>query len=338
MAGATLSGLVLVDEPTSARMYEELAKRCLRHGATLAIALTPVNGPTEWLREACEEGKITDIHVPLTPAALIPVGSDRPLCLADEDRTPMDEAWIAELRRNTLSLEEPVTVDGEWETRSVGQLFVAWNPQTMVTEQQPDGKAEVCLGIDYGAANRAFAQTGVLVAVQRYGLKGRSHDRIFVLDERSADGSSAVIDNARQLLSMLRGQGMKWRELDHVHGDTPVRSKFVQKSNIETMKQVSRLIGKTYNGLQPRIRRAKAGKGNLAGSVSLGCRYLHQAMVRGDFYVHPRCTRLIEALSKWDYTATSEWKDVVDALRYALKPRIMGRGHQAPRPILRIAS
>ena len=69
----------------------------------------------------------------------------------------------------------------------------------------------------------------------------------------------------------------------------------------------------------------------------MGCRYLHQAMVRGDFFVHPRCARLIEALERWDYTTTSPFKDIVDALRYALKPYIFGRTHTA-RPILRIAS
>ena len=337
MAGATLRGEVLVDEPTSARLYEELSKRCLKTGSTLGICLTPVNGPTDWLREACEEGTITDIHAPLTPEALIPIGADRPMRLDDLHRTPMDAAWIEQLRRNTLSIEEPVTIDGEWETRSTGQLFVAWNPGEMVSERGPRGSAEVCMGIDYGAALRAFAQIGVLVAVQRYEEKGRMYERVYVLDERCADGSSATSANAGQLLSMLRTQGMKWAALDHVHGDTPVKSKWVTKSNITTMKHIARQIGTPYNQLAPRIKRAKSGRGNEAGSVSMGCRFLHQAMVRGDFFVHPRCSRLIEALGKWDYT-NSEWKDIVDALRYALKPYIFSRAHTAPRPILRIAS
>ena len=338
LAGATLKGEILIDEPTTARMYEELSKRCLKSGSTLGLCLTPVNGPTDWLREACEEGTITDIHCPLTPEALIPVGTSRPLCLDDDDRTPMDADWIASLRRSTLSIEEPVTIDGEWEARAVGQLFVSWNPQTMVLEKAFKGSADICLGIDYGAAQRAFSQTGALVAVQTYTEKGRTYHRVFVMAECVADGATSERQNARQVLAMLKTSGLTWRAVDHAHGDNPVKSRWSTKSNISTMQHVSRLTGVSYNDLQPRIKRAKSRRGNVSGSVSLGCRFLHQAMVRGDFFVHPRCTRLIEALSKWDYSSTSEWKDIVDAVRYALKPYIFARAYTAPRPILRIAS
>ena len=338
LAGATIDGMILIDEPTHARLYEELNKRVLKSGGTISICMTPVNGPVAWCREMCEAGLIEDIHTPLTPEALIPVGSSSPLCLDDLKRTPMDAAFIAELRRNTLPMEEPVVIDGEWETRCATRLFTAWDSTTMVSEVLPTGKVEVCVGIDYGAANRAFAQTAILVAVQMYTDAGRRYPRVYVLDERSSDGSTSALQAARDIVAMLKANGMAWRQVDRAYGDKPVASRWVQKSNVTTMQHLARLTGKTYNALAPRILKAKSGKGNVSGSVSMGCRFLHQAMVRGDFYVNPKCERLIQGIETWDYTTQHPTKDIIDALRYSLKGYVFGSMNTAPRPVLRIAS
>ena len=73
--------------------------------------------------------------------------------------------------------------------------------------------------------------------------------------------------------------------------------------------------------LRPRIWSAKRGSDSGAGSKAQSVRWLHLQMLRtGGFYVHPRCKRLIESIKGWDYTDASEWKDAIDALRYALIP------------------
>jgi hypothetical protein len=74
------------------------------------------------------------------------------------------------------------------------------------------------------------------------------------------------------------------------------------------------------------VKRRDTGSGK--DSVSIGCRYLHQAMLRpGGFTVAPRCVHLIECLDRWQ-GADDDWKDAIDALRYALVMRIF-RGRQA---------
>jgi len=336
LAGATIHE-VLIDEPTHPRLYEELNKRVLKTGGNIGICMTPINGPVSWLREMVEAGQVEDIHTPLTPAALIPVGSRGPLRLDDDARTPMDAEWIADLRRMTIPSDAPVVIDGEWETRVAGRLFVAWDSGKMRSAILPAGKSELYLGIDYGAGDRAYAQTAVLVAVQRYDSGGRRLQRIHVLDERTADGSTTSLQNARDVLEMLKSNGIQWRDLDGIYGDKPVRSRFIRKSNITMMTNLAKLMGLPFNKLEPRIRRAKSGRGNVPGSVSEGCSYLHQCMVRGDFFVHPRCSRLTEALDKWDYTTSHPLKDVVDALRYALKGYIFAPARARARPILRVA-
>ena len=82
------------------------------------------------------------------------------------------------------------------------------------------------------------------------------------------------------------------------------------------------------------IRTVKRGVGHGRGSVDIGCRYLHQAMLRpGHFRIHPRCTYLIEAIDKWRYEDDG-FKDHIDALRYALDSRIFtGRANLRVAPV-----
>ena len=159
-----------------------------------------------------------------------------------------------------------------------------------------------------------------------------------MLDERSSDGATSALQAARDIVAMLKANGMAWRQVDRAYGDKPVASRWVQKSNLTTMQHLARLTGKTYNALSPRILKAKRGKGTVSGSVSMGCRFLHQALVRGDFYVNPKCERLIQGIETWDYTTQHPTKDIIDALRYSLKGYVFGSMNTAPRPVLRIAS
>jgi len=63
-------------------------------------------------------------------------------------------------------------------------------------------------------------------------------------------------------------------------------------------------------------------------------RWIHEAMIRpGHFYVDESCVWLIEALEKWDGTSTSKYKDVIDALRYALR-HLWGGHTGAPARVL----
>jgi hypothetical protein len=173
-------------------------KRLIRGkgGGCLLLCLTPINAPTDWLRELVEAGQISDIHRPLTAEELVPVGESEPLRLPSGQ--PMNQAWIDELRANTLPYAVPVVIDGEWEQRVVGRVFTAWDETTMVRGDAPYGGTwRVCLGIDHGS--KVGKEVALLVFVDDSG----DHDRIWVVDEYVGAENGSVSDDARGVLAML---------------------------------------------------------------------------------------------------------------------------------------
>tara|TARA_R110002073_G_scaffold28815_1_gene91306 strand:+ start:1955 stop:3373 length:1419 start_codon:yes stop_codon:yes gene_type:complete len=315
LAGATIDLAMFDEPPKSPRIFEEVRKRLLRRQGTLLMCLTPINAPCGWLRELCEAGQITDHHWRLEAESLIPVGDTEPLRLPDG--TPMDEAWIDEVRRNTLPQEIPVVVDGEWEMRVEGRVFSQFDATTMVHDNAPDGEVTVCLGIDHGT--KVGKEVAVLVLVDR----SEDQDRIVVWDQYVGRENTSTSDDARGILDMLKRNKLRWSQLDEVWGDRLyIRGIADKKSNRDLIDAVARLLGVPSQSLSPSVRTVKRGRGRGKGSVDAGCRYLHQAMVKdGHFSVHPRCEDVIEALQKWDYRDDDN-KDKIDALRYALQRQV----------------
>jgi len=70
--------------------------------------------------------------------------------------------------------------------------------------------------------------------------------------------------------------------------------------------------------LVPPIIQAKTGSGAGAGSVGTGVDWLMRAMVphRG-FGIYETCSRTIESFEKWNGDKNSDYKDIIDAIRYA---------------------
>jgi phage terminase large subunit-like protein len=318
LASATIH-VALIDEPTSPRVYQELQKRVSKTNGVLIMTLTPINGPVDYLRELAEAGAVQDHHYPLKPEFLIPVGSDLPLRL--EDGTPMDADWCERTRAETLSMEEPVIVDGEWEVRVTGRLFTAFDSNlngAHVTANIPTGDLKLCVGIDHG--QKDFKQVAVLVGVDISG----EHPKVHILNEYVGPGDTLPEQDARGILDMLATPwGFRWEDVTHARGDKPYdgagkRLRVIRKSNQDLEAALRKILRIGPRGvLSPPIRQAKTGEGGGRASIDAGCTWLHRAMLRpGHFTVHPRCTRLIEALDKWDFT-DSDFKDPVDALRYA---------------------
>lgn len=327
LAGATIDVALFDEPPSSPRIFEEVRKRLIRGkgGGALLLCLTPINAPTDWLKELVEEGQIADIHRPLTAKELIPVGESEPLRLPSGQ--PMDAAWIDALRSNTIPYQVPVVIDGEWECRTAGRVFTQWDPTTMITDQPPHGGVwKVCLGIDHGS------KIGKEVAHLVYVDDSGDHERLYVADTYQGVENGTTSDDARGILAMLARNMLTYKQIDDAYGDRLyLRGTVDRKSNIDLMREIARLLSVPHRSLSPTIRTVKRGKGRGRGSVDAGCRYLHQAMIRpGHFYVNPRCKSLLEALDKWDYTETH--KDPVDALRYAVNRYVFrtSRGQHTP--------
>lgn len=326
LAGATIDVALFDEPPWSVRVYTEVMKRVQARRGVLILTLTPVNRPVGWLRDLVHERQIEDLHFPLRPEYLVVEGTDQPVRLGDG--TLCDEAWIAEVRAETPTHEEPVVVDGEWETRVVGRVFDCFVETDHVRAKAPgpaDATLKTSAGLDHGS--RPGRQAGVLVAVHE--VPG-DHPTVVVWDETpEAAGPTTPEMDAADLIAMLERSDMVWSELDHVFGDRPagVKGEASRKGNLDIEDALVRRLGLgRRERLRPRIAGAKRGRGANAWSVDPGIRWLYHQIVRGRLWVHPRCVRTIKALLEWDGTADSPHKDVLDALRYALRPWIFGGG------------
>ncbi|MEL6347863.1 MAG: terminase family protein [Myxococcota bacterium] len=328
LAGATIDFALFDEPPKDQRIFGEVQKRVMRRAGTVALTLTPINAPTDWLKKLVDEGVVNETHVRLEPKNLIPVGASKPLRLADG--TPMDDAWIERIRLETVPHEAPVVLDGEWEIRLEDRVFQAFNKLDHVHDQLPVGReVNVALGVDYGT--KAGKQVAILVLFWEEKRDDQTFFGIYVLDEYvDEDGKSAPEDDARGILRMLRRHGWGWHNLDQAWGDRLyLRGPATRKSNKDLQAAIARQLRMSSGDLTPDIRTAKRGAGKGGGSVDVGVRFLHHAMVRGLFGVHPRCEHLIESFFKWKYT--EDHKDPIDALRYALEPQIFGVGRRRGR-------
>jgi len=327
LAGATLDGVLFDEPPATQRAFREVERRLTRTGGWLRMTLTPVNAPVDYLRELCDAGQVVDLHYSLTAENLIPLGRSEPLQL--NDGTPMDAEWIAGQRALVLPWEAPVILDGEWEFRAAGQVFPAWDPALHVCRGRvvnsagfPRHKVKLAVGIDYG--DDTHRQVAVLCAIDDAGR----YPRVWVLDEYASDGRTTTDQDADHILAMIGRHGIKWSELNFVHGDKRYmgrRGGITLKSNKLLHRAVGDALGMGPVRLSPPIHSAKRGKGAGHGAKYAGARWLHESMIReGHLLVDSRCKVVIEALGKWDWTES--YKDPVDALRYCLKPWILGRG------------
>lgn len=313
LAGATID-FCLIDEPCDEEIYRELDRRLLRRSGDLIICATPINRPTEWLKELVDAQIVDEVHARMIPENFIPVGSTRPLCLVGG--IPMDAAWIAEQERTTMDRYSPVLLHGEWETRSGSPIFHSFDPQVHVTKVIPKNDVKISIGFDHGSG-RNWKNIGVLIAVDSRGEFPRLH----ILDECPSDGDTTPDQDAAAALRMLRRNGLKWKDLDRVYGDKEYGGRgdgLGRKSNRELTKAIQRMTHvKAGTPLVPSIRQAKTGKKGGRGSVYRGCEWIHRAMLReSHFTVHPRCQRVIFSLESFQFK-DDDSKDAIDAIRYA---------------------
>ena len=325
LASATVDDIWFDEPPMRRRAFTEAERRTTRTGGDIYLTLTPVNAPVESLKDMCESGVITDHHYPLRPEYLIPDGLSEPL-YTDAGEC-MDQDWIDAQRKIVAPYEAPVVLDGEWEFRMEGNAFEAFDPHVHVIEHlsasrhMPATEVQLLFGIDYG--DDAFRLCAALVAVD----DSREHPRILILDEYIAQGPTLMDEDAIRILEMLKRNRLKWRHLDHAHGDKRYTGAaglkdLTTKSNRELATELAALLRIPRNRLSPPVRSAKRGRGAGRGSVHAGVRFLHEAMVRaGCFYIDKRCEVTIEALGKWAWG--EKYKDPIDALRYACKPLIL---------------
>lgn len=323
---------ILIDELTSPDIFRACKKRVQARGGTVAMSLTPIDSPAEWLRELVEKKQVDDIHAPLTVASLIHTRSGRPrVLLTDEGPVVCDAAYIARVREESIGDMEAVEVDGEWEGRNKGAWFSSFDTTKHVSKFLPTGVVALSLGVDHGTA--VGKQAAVLVAVDESTPDGVP--AVYVLAEYVPTDATVPEDDARAILTMLQGAGIAWENLDHAYGDKPAEGGIegLKKGNLDIADKVARMLGKQHRRqLRPQLLSVKEGRGAGHGAPERGVKWIHHQTIRdARFYVNPACVKLIKALQEWAGGKFDPHKDVIDALRYALRPWIFGeRGRKGP--------
>lgn len=314
LASATIHRVWFDEPPDSERVFNEAQKRVLRTHGWVAITMTPVNRPVDWLHERAQKGLIEDLHFDLRPEHLV---LDDGSVMRLEDGTPMDAEWIEAIIAETSDMEVPVVIHGEWEFRLAGSYFdKVWDPARMVREA-PRGTYEELLGIDFG--DQPGKQIVLYIMVdEKGGAKGYPH--IHVEDEYVDEtGRHDNEDDADEVLRMLRRNQTEWAALKSVKADRAHKAgRGDQKSASDLQQAIADRLKLRFRSLRPQIHVAKRGKGRGGGSVRTRSRWLHGQMARGNFTVHPRCQRLLAAIPKFVPWVDDDNKDPVDALVYGI--------------------
>lgn len=323
---------ILCDEPPDEEVFRELRKRVTRTGGQMGLTLTPVNKPCGWLKQQVADGMIDEVHCRLEAKNLIPIGTSKPLTVLDpftRRLVPMDQKWIDQQRKITPAAWAPVVLDGEWETRPQGVFFKCFDRKMhmrgRVRFDPKRGPIRMVLGFDYAAADRAYGHCAALCQVQEQATKGRTRYAVYALDEVVAPGTTSNAAFARDVLAMLERNGLRWTDLYQVHGDNPVESRFVERSNLNMMRALATEMQIPNEALKPRILNAKDSVRSSA-AFDMGNQWIYERIASNEFLVHPRCEMSILGYETWDYSKLHPLKDVLDARRYALKPFIFAQG------------
>jgi hypothetical protein len=306
---------ILLDEPPDQTIYDECIKRVANTGGNIALTLTPINGPPlPWLRAFCEEGIVKDYHMILTPESQIsPITGKVRLTKAGE---PWDAKFIEHLVKLTSPIDAPVRIHGEWNSVLEGQFFKTFNKNKHIVDHIPEGDYTIGLGIDYASADRDNG----LCCVLSFWQKADKNISIYIVDEVAIHGSSSMKDFAQEILKMLSRHNLKWSEIDYAWGDNPVQAGGSYSSNMELAKALKKAL--STKSLKPELRSVKTGSGasnKNKRSKDIRCRWMYTEISNENVYILSRCKWLAEAFQLWDYSDTSEYKDILDACMYGMK-------------------
>lgn len=315
---------VWCDEPPPPDILGELLGRIVRTNGKMGITMTPIGIPCDHIKDLVEKGTITDHPAPLNLENVTPVGTGVPL---------LSQASIDQVAQSYLPIDREARMNGSWEAGVPdGRIFEQFKEELISDVAQHKGSDWVfAIGIDHGS--QVNAEVAILVAVDVSDMKKGGKPFVYVLDEYTAGGASAEV-HARGIISMVRRNRLELKQIrywigDRSHGGDKYGGRM---SNNMLTAAMTHVLGYPRGRLPFAIRMAHKP----AYSVYYGCQALHELMALSRFQIHPKCDRTIKSLKMWSMTKSgrmdvmSEWKHLIDALRYATMP-IIDQQYRAPK-------
>jgi hypothetical protein len=316
IAGATLD-LLILDEPPPESLWGEVVMRLLRNAGQvwITMTITPDSPPQDWLKRKVDDGIVRFLHTELDIAAVTPIGLPAFLTKAQ-----IKKAWDA-----TPEAERPLRFGGAWSGAMVDRWFTAWGDHCVRTDKPPAG-AKLLVCIDHSTS--IGRQAACLMACVP-GSPDRQQDaRFWLIDEVVAGEkptSTSIQEDAQNILSMLKRNGLLWQHIDVWLGDRAAiqtTKAQLKKDNAALRRRLADAAGANID-LFPRIEVPyKAG-----GTVYNGLSEMNARMVAPAFglCVNPRCVGFIEAARRWNGDRRSRFKDILDSFRYGMETSLGGK-------------
>ena len=324
--GLALSGsscqLVVIDEPVSEYVYNELLARTARGGRNgsrgyLALTLTPVGDvDLTYLKDLVDQGKISATFGSLTIEDTTPIG----WAPGQELKPLMSQEQIDSLTNSYLALDREQRIHGSLDVAPIGVVFDLFKDDMILTNIPAtlarDGDWEFCIGIDHGST--PGSQVALLVA--SYSLPGNDK-KVFVIDEYIS-GKATPEHHILAILEMLKRNGVKPTQCkwigDGTHHGTRNRDGF-KMSNLMLMRALEKILDYPAKQLPFRIRQVRKYKASVYYTASL----INSCMARNDFYILRRAQETLNAIRNWTLTRSQSVNSrnvhghKIDALRYA---------------------
>ena len=325
--GLALSGsscqLVVIDEPVSEYVYNELLARTARGGRNgsrgyLALTLTPVGDvDLTYLKQLVEDGKISATFGSLTIEDTTPIG-----WIPGQELQPLlSQKQIDDLTDSYLALDRDQRIHGSLDVAPIGVVFDLFR-EDMILESIPGnifgaGSWDFCIGIDHGST--PGSQVALLVA--SYKEDGKD-TKIFVLDEY-VSGKATPEHHVINILAMLKRNHItplqcRWIG-DGTHNANRARDGF-KMSNLLLVRSLEKILGYGAKQLPFRIRQVRKYKSSVYYTASL----INNCMAKSDFYVLTQAKETITAIKNWTLTRSQSVNSrnvhghKIDALRYAI--------------------
>ena len=314
------------DEPPTEGMYGELKPRILTTRGRYKMTLTPTPEapPLNWLRELVEKGVVERLNYGLEERHVWPVWpskSPRPL-LSQKEIDDEVSTWLAhELEMRLRGAWEPISTD-RWVRN-----FTEENVRSFSVRDLPEG-AFVAVGVDHGL--QPGKQAAVLVVIWD---RGGPRPRVWWRDEVWSEGFTSPEQDARNILEMLRRNGLQYGDVDDWIGDYPTgeHRRLVQKTNKELRRELALVLGVKVEDTKWIVTPKKWD-----GSVRSGLRQMNGLFGARDpdgkpiALVHERMTRFRKFLDTFKGDRRDPEKDVGDAGRYPVERNVKAQTFGGP--------
>jgi hypothetical protein len=285
----------IIDEIPKQSHWGEFRTRLAALDGMLAMGLTPVGRPAEYLRDWVEgspdlgSGPMEDWdvqRVKLTPENV-------PHRTAESIATQIAAYGPFEFAQRVEAAWEGITTDA----------WIAFSEENIFDENDPPQNIEaVGLGWDHGE------KPGNSVCY----LTAWSGSKLYVLDGYVSKERNTPKVEAKEIQAMLANHGINLHQIDEARGDSNSSGRMGLGFSVNSLleRAFADLLGQTRAPFEIKV----PWKGS--GSIKARARLLSHSCLDGTFNVSNRCTHLISALRHWRGESASDLKHHFDGCGY----------------------